>query len=143
MSDIANLFPYVMDRKVELQSETVQLRELPISDAKQKGIKTDKKWKYQKAAIKLKQKKAAVKPTDKKPDEVANDANTEDSYDDFDNPPWKKTKSDPKQPVIEKTQQPSVARSSKTSKTRKRSTTIKTYLPLTFGNRRYETLFTT
>ncbi|KAM0070433.1 hypothetical protein Hdeb2414_s0001g00013061 [Helianthus debilis subsp. tardiflorus] len=122
-----------MDRNVELQSETLQNRELPISDVNHKGINTDKKRKDKKAGIKPKQKKAAVKQTDKKPDEVAHDATIEDSDDDFDNPPWKKTKSDPKQPVVEKTPQPPVAQSSENSKTRRRPTTTKSYLPLADG----------
>ncbi|MFS7913116.1 hypothetical protein Hanom_Chr02g00138051 [Helianthus anomalus] len=124
MSDIENLFPYVMDRNVELQSEPLQNRELPISDANQKAIDTGKKRKDKKARVEPNQKKAAVIPTVKKPDEVAHDATIEDSDDDFDNPPWKKMKSDPCQPV---------AQSSENSKTHRRSTTIKSYPPLSDG----------
>ncbi|MFS7951916.1 hypothetical protein Hanom_Chr07g00600841 [Helianthus anomalus] len=80
-----------MDKNVDLQSEPVQNREMPIY------------------------------------------TNIEDSDDDFDNPPWKKTRSGASQQVVEKTHRPPIAKSIKDSKTHKRSTTLKSYIPLSDG----------
>ncbi|KAJ0428459.1 hypothetical protein HanHA300_Chr17g0646361 [Helianthus annuus] len=138
LSDIANLFPNVMDKNDDLQSEPNENREMPIckfisSDASNKGIETGKKRKDKKAGIQPKQKNVEVIPTVKKPKEVAHGTTIEDSDDDFDNPPWKKTRSGASPQVVEKPQRPPDARSSKDSKTRKRATTVKNCIPLSDG----------
>ncbi|KAJ0485704.1 hypothetical protein HanLR1_Chr14g0533721 [Helianthus annuus] len=101
--------------------------------ASKKGNDTGKKRKDKKAGIKPKEKKAAVIQTVKTTKEAAHGSTIEDSDDDFDNPPWKKTRSGAGPQVVEKTQRPADARSIKDSKTRKRPTTVKNYIPLSDG----------
>ncbi|KAJ0534409.1 hypothetical protein HanIR_Chr09g0419461 [Helianthus annuus] len=103
------------------------------AEASNKGIDTGKKRKDKKAGIEPKQKKGAVIPTVNKPKELAHGSTIEDSDDDFDNPPWKKTRSGASPQVVEKTQRPPDTSSSKYSKTRKRPTTVKNYIPLSDG----------
>ncbi|KAJ0779278.1 hypothetical protein HanPI659440_Chr06g0224741 [Helianthus annuus] len=113
LSDIAHLFPNVMDKNDVLQSEPNENREMPISDASKKGNDTGKKRKDKKAGIKPKEKKAAVIQTVKTTKEATHGSTIEDSDDDFDNPPWKKTRSGAGPQVVEKTQRPADARSIK------------------------------
>ncbi|XP_035830847.1 uncharacterized protein LOC110869443 [Helianthus annuus] len=133
LSDIAHLFPNVMDKDVVLQSEPNEKSEIPISATNKKGNETGKKRKHKEAGIIPEEKKAATVQTVKPIKEAAHGTTIDDSDDDFDNPPWKKTRSGAGQKVVEKTQQPAYATSIKDSKTHKKRQPVKNYIPLADG----------
>ncbi|XP_035830816.1 uncharacterized protein LOC118480200 [Helianthus annuus] len=73
LSDIAHLFPNVMDKDVVLQSEPNEKSEIPISATNKKGNETGKKRKHKEAGIIPEEKKAATVQTVKPIKEAAHE----------------------------------------------------------------------